>query len=79
MPSIISWIKKQILYLKDSFIDIIRGFIFFILAFSGFGCALVLRLLQYNGIIIAIVSCTIEGIAMLLNYFIFRGYLKQEE
>ncbi|MHA1438496.1 MAG: hypothetical protein ACTSPD_13050 [Promethearchaeota archaeon] len=79
MSAILSWIKKELEYLKDSFIEIIMGFIFFILAFSGLGVALLLRYLEFNGNIIASVGIVTEMIALFLCYFIFKGYLKLEE
>ena len=74
-----SWIKKQIQYLIDSLWQIIQGFILFSLAFSGLGCALLLRDLGYNGIVISGVSIIVEGFALILCYFLFKGYLKIEE
>lgn len=74
-----SWFKKQIQYLIDSLWQMIQGFILFSLAFSGLGCALLLRHLGYNGIVISGISIIVEGIALILCYFLFKGYLKIEE
>lgn len=74
-----SWFKKQIQYLIDSLWQLIQGFILFSLAFSGLGCALLLRHLGYNGTVISGVSIIAEGIALVLCYFLFKGYLKIEE
>lgn len=71
MP-VLSWIKRELG-------SLIRGFILFFLAFSGLGCALSLRFLKYNGAIIAIGGIIVEGIAMILCYIIFKGYLKSGE
>ena len=79
MSSLISWIKKELEYIKDSFLEIIKGFIIFILASAGLGCALFLRYLEYNGTIIAFFSIVIESISLILCYFLFKGYLKQQE
>jgi len=79
MVALLSWIKKELFYIKDSFSEIIKAFIFFVLASSGFGCALYLRYQGYNGTIITFVSLIVEFIALILCYFLFRGYLKTEE
>ena len=75
MPSI----KSQIEYLIDSASQIFKGFILFLLSFSGLLCALLLRHYDYNGSIIAGVGVLVEIIAMILCYLIFKGYLKKEE
>jgi hypothetical protein len=79
MSSVFSWIKKEIVYIKDSFFEIVKALLLVILASSGLGCALFLRYLGYNGTIISFVSIIIELIALLLGYLLFRGYLKAEE
>lgn len=79
MPSIFSAIKKQISYFFNSIPEIIKGFILFILAFSGLGSALVLRYFDQSGAIIIAVGISMEILAMIAIYFIFRKYLKSEE
>ncbi|MFW9937856.1 MAG: hypothetical protein ACFFD5_09410 [Candidatus Thorarchaeota archaeon] len=74
-----SWIKKELRYLKDSFSLLIKGFVLFILAFSGLGLSLFLRYLQYNGTIIAFLGIITEAIALILCYFIFRKYISSKE
>jgi len=74
-----SWIKKQILFLIESLWEIIQGLILFGLVFSGLGCALLLRTLGYNGTVISGIGVLVEGVALVLCYFIFKGYLKTEE
>jgi len=76
MSFIFSWIKKQLEYLKDSFPDIIRGFIFFFLAISGVLCAFILRYAGFNGIIIATASVSVEFIGMMICYFFFKNFIK---
>ena len=49
MVVIFSWIKKELVYLKDSFFEIIKGIIIVFLASAGLGCALLLRYLGFNG------------------------------
>ena len=75
MPSI----KSQIEYLIDSASQIFKGFILFLLSFSGLLCALLLRHYDYNGSIIAGIGVLVEIIAMILCYLIFKDYLKKEE
>jgi len=79
MASLFTWIKKELGYIKDSFLEIIKGFILFILAFSGLGFALVLRYLGYNGTIIAFLGVATELVALILCYFMFKGYVKPRE
>jgi len=79
MPAIIPWIKRQIEYIKDSLPDIIRGFIFFALAFSGLACALIMRYLGFNGAQIAIAGVAVEVVAMVLCYIIFKNFTKPPE
>ncbi len=73
-----SRIKRQIEYLIESLSQIIKGFILFLLSFSGLLCALLLRHLDYNGSIIAGIGVLVEIIAMILLYLIFKGYLRKE-
>ena len=79
MVLVFSWIKKELIYLKDSFSEIIKGFILVILASAGLGCALFLRYLGFNGTIITLFGIITEIISLLLCYFLYRGYLKTEE
>ena len=79
MSSVISWIKKEIVYIKDSFSEIIKALFLVILVSSGLGFALILRYLGYNGTIISFFSIIAELISLLLCYFLLRGYLKTEE
>ena len=79
MSSFFTWIKKELGYIKDSFPEIIKGFILFILAFSGLGCALVLRYLGYNGTIITFLGIATEFVGLILCFFVFKGYLKPRE
>ena len=78
MVSIISWIKKELEILKDSFPQIVQGFILFILFFSGFGCALFLRYQGFNGAIIATAGIIVEAIGIFICYLFFKAYLLEE-
>ncbi|MFX1321215.1 MAG: hypothetical protein ACFFAQ_06170 [Promethearchaeota archaeon] len=79
MASLFTWIKKELGFIKDSFLEIIKGFILFILAFSGLGCAIVVRYLGYNGTIISFLGVATELVALILCYFMFKGYVKPRE
>jgi len=79
MSSLFSWIKKELAYIKDSFMDIIRGFIVFILASSGLGVAILLRYLEFNGHVITFFGLIVEFISLFFCYFLLRGYLKSKE
>jgi len=79
MPSIFSWIKKELSYIKKSFMDIIRGLILFILASSGLSIAILLRYFGYNGTVITFFGLIVEFIALLLCYLLLKGYLKSKE
>ena len=79
MVSIFSWIKKEIEYLIKSLPDIMKGFVFFLLGFSGLGCALLLRFFDFNGTFISTLSVLIEIISLLLCYYLFKGSFKVKE
>ncbi|NVM34196.1 MAG: hypothetical protein HWN81_01290 [Candidatus Lokiarchaeota archaeon] len=79
MVLVFTWIKKELMYLKDSFFEIIKGLILVILASAGLGCALFIRYLGFNGTIITLFGIITEIISLLLCYFLFREYLKTEE
>jgi len=79
MSSLFSWIKKQIGYFIDSIPELIKGFVLFVLAFSGLGIALLLRYFNQSGTIIISIGVIIEIFAMIVVYIIFKNYLKLEE
>ena len=79
MPSIFSWIKKELVYIKDSFKEIVKGFIIFAFASSGLVCAIILRYLGYNGTEITFFSLVIEFISLFFCYLLLKGYLKPKE
>ena len=74
-----SWIKKELNYLKDSLSQIINGFLLFILVSSGLGCAILLNYFELNGTIIAFLSVILQVIALILSYFLVRKYFKKDE
>jgi len=79
MVLVVSWIKKELIYIKDSLAEIIKGIILVALASSGVAFALLLRYLEYNGTIITFVGIVAEFISLFICYFLFRNYLKSEE
>jgi hypothetical protein len=79
MASVFSWIKKEIGYILSSLPQIIRALLLVVFASSGLACAIFLRYLGYNGTIISFASIIVEAIALVLCYFLLRGYLKTEE
>ena len=79
MVLIFSWIKKELIYIKDSFSEIIKAIILVALSSSGVAFALLLRYLGYNGTIITFVGIITEFISLIICYFLFRNYLKSEE
>jgi multisubunit Na+/H+ antiporter MnhB subunit len=74
-----SWIKKELAYLKDSLPQVFKGCLIVILATSGLGIAILLRFLDFNGSIIAFVGILIEAIAMIFCYFLVRKYFIEKE
>lgn len=79
MVSIFSWIKKELIYLKDSFFEILKGIILVAFASSGLIIAIFLRYLGYNGTIITFFGILTEFVALIFCYFLVRRYLKVEE
>jgi hypothetical protein len=79
MPPVFSWIKSQIVYIKDSFKEIVKGFIIFALASSGLIVAILLRTLGYNGTVITFFGLFVEVISLFLCYFLLKGYLRSKE
>lgn len=79
MSLLFSWIKKELIYIKNSFMDIIRGFIVFILASSGLAIAIFLRYLGYNGTVITLFGLLVEFISLILCYFLLKKYIKSKE
>jgi hypothetical protein len=74
-----SWIKKEIIYLKDSIPQIVNGFLISLLVSSGLGCAILLNLININGTVIAFLSIIIQVIALIMSYFLVRKYLDEKE
>ncbi|MHA1488588.1 MAG: hypothetical protein ACTSRI_02905 [Promethearchaeota archaeon] len=77
MSIFISWLKKELGYLKDSLPEIVKGFIIFMFISSGLGIAILLRSLGYNGSIIVVFSILIESLSIISCFFIFKKYLRQ--
>ena len=79
MSSIFSWIKKQIGYFFNSIPEIIKALVLFLFLISGLGGALLLRYLEQSGTIILTVGLSIEALAMIAMYILFKKYLQSEE
>jgi hypothetical protein len=75
MPKIISSIKS----IKNYTSEFLGGLIIFILVSSGFGVAVLLRYLNYNGYVISIVGISIEAISIIIIYFIYRKFIHSGE
>jgi hypothetical protein len=76
-----SGLKTGLGYIKDSFSQILKGFILFVLATSGLGIAILLREFDFNGSAIASTGIILEAIGLILSYILLRKYvtLKEEE
>ena len=65
--------------IKDSFSQILKGFILSILATSGLGFAVLLRIFGYNGSTIAFAGIVLEAIGLILSYLLLRKYVTIKE
>lgn len=74
MSKLISSIKN----IRNYTTEILGGFIIFLLISSGFGIAVLLRYLEYNGYVISIVGISIEAISLICIYFIYKKLLYTE-
>ena len=76
-----SGLKTGLGYIKDSFSQILKGFILFVLATSGLGIAILLREFNFNSSAIASTGIILEAIGLILSYILLRKYvtLKEEE
>jgi uncharacterized protein YacL len=70
-----SYVKKEIRYIRDSFSQILKAFIIFILFSSGLFVALLLRSIGTNGTIISFASIISEIITLILCYFLLKKYI----
>jgi len=74
-----SGLKTGLGYIKDSFSQIFKGFILFILVTSGLGFAILLRFLGFNGSTIVSVGITLEAICLILSYLFLRKYVTSKD
>ena len=74
-----SYVKKEIRYIRDSFSQIIKALIIFVLFSSGLFVALSLRSVGTNGTIISFVSIISEIITLTICYFLLKKYLVVSE
>lgn len=70
-----SYVKKEIRYIRDSFSQILKAFIIFILFSLGLFVALLLRNIGINGTMISFVSIICEIISIILCYFLLKKYI----
>ena len=70
-----SELKTGLGYIKDSFSQIVKGFILSILATSGLGFAILLKYFGYNGSTIAFAGIVLEVIGLILSYILLRKYV----
>jgi len=74
-----SELKTGLGYIKDSFSQIVKGFILSILATSGLGFAILLKYFGYNGSTIAFAGIVLEVIGLILSYILLRKYVSIAE
>jgi hypothetical protein len=76
-----SGLKTGLGYIKDSFSQILKGFILFVLASSGLGIAVFMRDFGFNGSTIASIGIIIEALGLILCYMLLRKdvTIKEEE
>ncbi|MFX1237678.1 MAG: hypothetical protein ACFFAS_14785 [Promethearchaeota archaeon] len=79
MVKVFSWIKKQLVYLKDSFLEIVKSIVFVFLTLSGLGVAILLRYYDQSGVLIGASAIIVQIIAFIGLYFLFHKYLKVEK
>lgn len=71
-----SFVKKEIRYIRDSISQILKAVFIFILFSSGLFVALSLRSIGTNGTIISFVSIVSEIIMLIICYFLLKKYIK---
>jgi len=74
-----SYVKKEIRYVRDSFAQILKALFIFVLFSSGLFVALLLRMAGTNGTIISFVSIVSEIITLIICYFLLKKYIKPTE
>ncbi|MHA1670897.1 MAG: hypothetical protein ACTSV5_09995 [Promethearchaeota archaeon] len=74
-----SWIKKEVGYIKDSITQIVKALLIAILLSSGLALAIFLRFLGTNGTIITFISIGVECGALILCHFLLRAYIKSDD
>ena len=74
-----SGIKTGLGYIKNSFSQLLKGFVLFLLATSGLGVAVLLREFGFNGSTIASVSIILEAVGLILSYLLLRKNISIKE
>jgi hypothetical protein len=72
-------IKNYLHFLQSSLREIIKGFLLFIFASLGLFSAVIFRSLDFNGVLITIISVIVELFGMLFCFLACRSYLEQME
>lgn len=76
MSALIDWIKDQLKHLKERLPEIIAGIFVFALTISGIVVAVILRYLDFDGLMITFYSVITQAIGIILLYLMLKGYLK---
>ncbi len=79
MSLILDKIKNYLRFLQKSLREIIKGFVLFIFATLGLISAVIFRSLDFNGVIISIISIIVEIFGILFCFLACRSYLEQIE
>ncbi|MFO8019316.1 MAG: hypothetical protein R6U96_11815 [Promethearchaeia archaeon] len=79
MTSILTWFKKEVVFLKDSIPLILKACVLFLLIFSGLGISIFLRVSGFNGVIISLGGIVVEALGIIVLYFFLNGYFQQVE
>lgn len=74
-----SFVKKEIGYIRESFSQILKATFVFLLFSSGLFCALLLRLVGINGTFISFISISIEIIMIIISYFLLKSFIGPSE
>jgi len=76
---ILDKIKNYLRFLQSSLREIIKGLLLFIFASLGLFSAIIFRSLDFNGVIITVISIIIEIFGILFCFLACRSYLEQVE
>lgn len=77
MVKVLSWISKQLGYLKNSVPEILKSVALVFMILSGVLVSILLRYFDQNGVLISILGIFVEIIALIIVSYFFRNYLKK--